>query len=260
MRVHPGAVLAEQGLGHERRVQPVLERVLLDRDPIGHAVVGHLQRVGVAHVDLVLARADLVVGVFGVDPELIEREHGLPAQIGAGVQRRQVEVPALVEDLRRLGVTEVEVLQLRAHVVVVKAHLLGALERASQDEPGVALIRGPLGSDDVAEHPRHPLLDRTPRQDRERARVGHGDHVGLLDWVEAGDRGAVEAHPPLERIAQLGGVDRESLQLAEDVGEPQADEAEVSLLDERGHILGGARCRGTRHRRRTLLARCLVSP
>ena len=104
VRVHAGAVLAEQRLGHERRVPAVLHRVLLDRDAVRHAVVGHLQRVGVAHVDLVLRRADLVVGVLDVDAQLLEREHGLAAHVRAGVERGQVEVAALVEDLGcRLG-------------------------------------------------------------------------------------------------------------------------------------------------------------
>ena len=85
--VHPRAVLAEQRLGHEGGVQPVLHRVLLDRDAIGHAVVGHLQRVGVAHVDLVLTGPRLMVGVLGVDAELLQREHRLTTQVRARVQR-----------------------------------------------------------------------------------------------------------------------------------------------------------------------------
>ena len=99
MDVHPGAVLAEQRLRHEGRVPAVLHRVLLDDDAVGHAVVGHLERVLVAHVDLVLGGADLVVRVLDVDPELLEREDRLAADVGAGVERRQVEVAALVEHL-----------------------------------------------------------------------------------------------------------------------------------------------------------------
>ena len=99
MDVHPGAVLAEQRLRHEGRVPAVLHRVLLDHDPVGHAVVGHRERVLVAHVDLVLGGADLVVGVLDVDAELLEREDRLAAHVGAGVERGQVEVAALVEDL-----------------------------------------------------------------------------------------------------------------------------------------------------------------
>ena len=117
--VHARAVLAEQRLRHERRVPAVLHRVFLDRDPVGHAVVGHLQRRRVAHVDLVLRGADLVVGVLDVDAELLEREDRLAAHVGAGVERGEVEVAALVEDLGLLarlrpGVAEVEELELGA--------------------------------------------------------------------------------------------------------------------------------------------------
>ena len=122
MGVHARAVLAEQRLGHERRVIAVLERVFLDGDPIGHAVVGHLHRVGVSHVDLMLARADLVMRVLGVNPELFEREHRLAPQIGAGVECREIEVAALVEDLGRLRIPEVVVLELGTDVEMVKAH------------------------------------------------------------------------------------------------------------------------------------------
>ena len=249
MGVHAAAVLAEQRLGHERRVQAVLHRVLLDRDAIGHAVVGHLQGVLVAHVDLVLARPDLVVGVLGVDPELFERQHGLAPEIRPGVERREVEVAALVEDLGRLRVAEVEVLELGTDVEVVEAHVVRAAERAAEDVAGVALVRSALGRLDVAEHPRHALLLRSPGQHSEGARIGHRDHVRLLDRVEAGDRGAVEAHPALEGVGELGGVDRERLELAEDVGEPQADEADVPLGRQLDHVGGRRRCLVVAHAR-----------
>ena len=106
-------------------------------------------------------------------------------------------------------------------------------QRAAQHVARVALVGLALGRQDVAEHPADALLLGPPGQHRERRRVRHGDHVGLLDRVEAGDRGAVEAHPALEGVVELGGVDRERLQLAQDVGEPEPDEADLALLDER---------------------------
>ncbi len=180
---------------------------------------------------------DLVVGVLDVDAQLLQRQHRLAAHVRAGVQRRQVEVAALVQHLGRRGVSEQEVLELRAHVERVEAHRLRALDRAAQHMARVALVRGFLGRDHVAEHAPHALLLRTPRQHRERARVGHRDHVRLLDRVEARDRGAVEAHPRLERVVKLRRVDRERLQLPEDVREPEADEADVVLAHERLHVL-----------------------
>ncbi len=174
-------------------------------------------------------------------PSCFEREHRLAAHVRACVERGQVEVAALVEHLGGARVAEQEVLELGADVEGVEAHRVRALERAPQHVPRVALIRGALGRDDVAEHAPHPLLLGAPRQDRERAGVGHRDHVGLLDRVEASDRRAVEAHARLERVVELRRVDRERLQLAEDVGEPEADEADVALRDDRLHVLRGVR-------------------
>ena len=143
--VHARAVLAEQRLGHEGRVPAVLHRVLLDRDAVGHAVVGHLHRVRVAHVDLVLGGPDLVVGVLDVDPELLQRQHRLAAHVRAGVERRQVEVAALVEHLGGARVAEQEVLELGTDVERVEAHRLRALQRAAQhvarDRPHTACAR-----------------------------------------------------------------------------------------------------------------------
>src|SRR5262249_54050340 len=108
-------------------------------------------------------------------------------------------------------------------------------------------------------------LLRAPGQDRERRGVGQRDHVRLLDRVEAGDRGAVEAHPALERVVELERVDREALELAEDVGEPEPDEAHVALLHDSLDVLAGARAVGLLHlgghiERRTISARRAYTP
>jgi hypothetical protein len=171
--------------------------------------VGHLHGVGVAHVDLVLAGTDLMVGVLDVDAELLERQDGLAANVGAGVERRQVEVAAVVEHLGALGVLKEEVLQLGAHVERVKAHRAGPLQCAPQDVARIALVGRALGRQHVAEQAPDALLLRPPGEDREGRGVGHGEHVGLLDGIEAGDRGAVETHAVLERVVKLVAVDRE---------------------------------------------------
>ena len=67
--------------------------------------------------------------------------------------------------------------------------------------------------------------------------VGHGEHVALLDPGEAVDRRAVEGHALLEGVLQLGRGDGEALQLTEDVGEPQPDEADAALLDRSEHVV-----------------------
>ena len=187
-----------------------------------------------------------MVGVLDVDAHLLQGEDGVAAHVGAGVERGQVEVAALVEHLRHaalgFGRAEVEELELGADVEGVEAHLLGPFERPLQDPARVALVRFAAGHLDVAEHPRHRVLVLRPPGDQGEGRgIGHGDHVRLLDRVEAGDRGAVEAHAALEGVLELGGVDREALQLAEHIGEPESDEADVGLLDQLDDVSGTLR-------------------
>ena len=82
-----------------------------------------------------------------------------------------------------------------------------------------------------------PLTAALEREDLERGRVGHGDHVGLVDPGEALDRRAVEADALLEGGLQLGRRHRDALERAEHVGEPQPDETDVALLERAKHEL-----------------------
>ena len=77
---------------------------------------------------------------------------------------------------------------------------------------------------------------RRGEQDLERLRVGLGEHVGLLHPAEAVDRRAVEGHPLVESVLQLGRRDGERLGRPEDVGEPELDEADAPLLDGPQHV------------------------
>ena len=67
------------------------------------------------------------------------------------------------------------------------------------------------------------------RHQAERGGIGDRDHVGLLDRVEAGDRRAVEAHPVVQRALDLGRRDREALEVALDVREPEEDVLDALL-------------------------------
>ena len=81
VRVHPRPERAGDRLGHERRVHAVVLRDFLGDQPERHHVVGHRERVGVAEVDLVLARTVLVERVLDRDAHRLEAEHGLLAQL-----------------------------------------------------------------------------------------------------------------------------------------------------------------------------------
>jgi hypothetical protein len=51
----------------------------------------------------------------------------------------------------------------------------------------------------------------------------------------------IETHAALEGVLELAGVDREALQLAHDVREPEPDEADAPVLDERLDVVDGLR-------------------
>ena len=95
------------------------------------------------------------------------------------------------------------------------------------------------GDQDVAEHPRDVALLAVgaPRKQGVSVRVGHRDHVRLLDRVEAGDRRAVEAHAVGEGALELLAAHGEALQLSVDVREPEADELDPVLVDAGDDVL-----------------------
>ena len=188
-----------------------------------------------------------MVGVLDPDPERLQRVDGVAAQVGAGIERREVEIAALVEDLGDAALTElvgaeVEELQLRADVEVLEPHFLGTLQRPAHHVARVALVGLAARPEHVAEQARDVALVivGAPRKQRIGVGVGHRDHVGLLDRVEPCDRRAVEAHALLERSLHLLASDREALELAQDVREPESDELDAVLLDPRQHVAGAA--------------------
>ena len=155
--VHSRPVLTHEGLGHKGGVDAISVRHLLHHRAVGHHVVGHTQGIIKSHVDLVLRRPHLVVGVLHGDTHGLERQHGFASQVAGRIEGGQIEIPTAVEGLGVVGCLEVEVLKLGADEVMVKAHGLRPVKRAAQDLAGVALVRLAIRHADVAEHARNAL-------------------------------------------------------------------------------------------------------
>jgi hypothetical protein len=102
---------------------------------------------------------------------------------------------------------------------------------------GVALERCAVEVVDVAEHAGLGGVPAHPRDDLEGVGVGDREHVGLLDPREAVDRGPVEGHAVLEGVLELGRADGEALQVAEHVGEPEADEPDPAFFHGAQHVV-----------------------
>ena len=154
--------------------------------------------------------------------------------------RHVVEVAGLVDRLGALAghpaLLEQEELDLG--VRVEGEALVGGLgQRALQHVARVGHARGAVGQGEVAEHPGGAGALAAPGQHLERARVGLGEHVGLVDPGEALDDRAVEADALGEGPLELGRRDGHRLQGAEHVGEPEPDEPDVALFDRAEHEL-----------------------
>ena len=105
------------------------------------------------------------------------------------------------------------------------------LKVSLQDLAWVALECGAVEVLDIAEHATGRFVGLCPRQQLECGGVGPGENVGLVNPAETVDRRTVELHTLVEHRLELGRRDRNRLELAEDVGEPQADEAHAALFD-----------------------------
>src|SRR3989442_193196 len=97
MRVHPRAVLPEDRLGHEGREKPMSVGDVADNEPERREVVGGLERLGVAEVDLVLAGRDLVMPRLDLEPH-------------ESLDRRAVEHDVALERLLELALGHLDVL------------------------------------------------------------------------------------------------------------------------------------------------------
>ena len=80
MGVHAGAVVTEDGFGHEGGGLAVLLADIANHVFVEHDLIAHLGERGVAHVDLGLpGRAHLVVMHLGMDAHFLELENDLGA-------------------------------------------------------------------------------------------------------------------------------------------------------------------------------------
>ncbi len=272
VHVHPGAVVAEHRLRHERRRVAVRRAHVLDDVLVHHDLVRHARQRVVPHVDLGLARrTDLMVVDFHLDARRDHRQHDLGAQILQPVGRWHREVALLVARpvaqvgrSVRAGVPDaffrIDVVIALVRVLV-EAHgvedvelRLGSEIRRRGDATllqkrfrfagyipriaGVGLAGD--GIDDVAgERERRDLQARIDESAR---RIRQQQHVALVDCLKAADRRAVKSQAVGERIfLELLQRNREMLPGAGQIREPHVHDLYSCFLGAADHI----RRRGT---------------
>ncbi len=260
--MHARAVVTEDRLGHEGRRLAVAPRGVLDDVLELHHVVGGLEQLVEAVVDLRLAGgADLVVGALDVQARLLELDHHLVAQLAEVVGGGDGEVAALVLHLvaavvvlervagvpgagDRVDLVEAGVLLgLEPHVVEDVELSLGGEERGVADprraQVGHRLLGdvarvagvGLTGQRVVDEEVDDQGLGDPERVDVGGRRVREELHVGLVDGLEATDRGAVETEAILEHaLVERRDGHREVLHDAGQVAETDVDHLDALVL------------------------------
>ena len=228
--VHPRAIVAIQGLGHERCRHPVLASHLLDHVLVDHEVVRALEQAATVEVDLALSRRrHLMVVYLAPHAHLRQRQHHIRThvlqRIGGRAGKVALLVPRLEAQVGAFGraavpdalggvhevvagigglivpdIAEDEELGLRTPVAIVgDARGLQVLLGLLGDVAGAAavLLEGQRVMD-VADHAHG--RDLKERVDEDRAWVREEEHVTLVDILEAADARAVEAQALLEQL------------------------------------------------------------
>ena len=262
--VHPRAVVAEEGLGHEGDDLAVFLRGVLRHVFVLQDVVRHRQERVEAHVDLGLPGGrDLVVLDLDGDADRFQGEHHVAADVLQRIGGRHREIAFLEPDLvtqvsRLLDPARVPPALGRIDMVVALVLVLVVADVVENEEfalgaeirdfcqarllqvglglaGDIARVAGiVLAGDriaDIADHHEGLRL----QEGIDEGRVGHGldEHVALVDRLPAPDARAVEAEALLEGVlVDLVGRHGKMLPLPGEVHEAQVDHFDFFFLNE----------------------------
>ena len=184
-----------------------------------HREVAALHRRAVAHVARLVVDAGRPRRFLGLDLHRAARHVDVP---GDAVEDEELGLGAEVGDVAQAGRLQIG---------------LGALgDRARVAVVGLAVHR----LVDVAADVQHRLVGE--RIHARARRVRHQQHVGGLDALPAGDRGAVEGVAELELLlVEVLHRHGDVLLLAAGIGEAEVDELDFLVLDELQYVIGGHR-------------------
>jgi hypothetical protein len=218
------------------------------------------------HADFTLRGRDFVVVDFGLQAHLHQVQNHVVAQIRHRVERGGGRVAELVvhlvagralfggrprtfvgDDFVEADVRLALVAQAVEHEELGLGAEVGGVADAGSLEEGQRLLRdgarvaiielAGAGLENVAEQVQARL--DAERIDEGRRRVGHHEHVGLVDGLPAADGGAVEGDAFLEhRLVEAPDRVAEVLQRSEHVAIHQVDEFDIVLFRKLKNVFG----------------------
>ena len=177
-------------------------------------------------------------------PHVLEQYAHLAAGDLALIDGAEIEVASLIIGIRGslaaiVGMEEEE-LQLRTDEEAI-AQSLGMAQHALQYVAGTALKGLAVGRVHIADEPCDIAL-LIPGQDAEGIRVWMQAHIALFDAGESLNGRAIELALICKCAVQLADSNHHTLHRSEDIGELQADKADVILLHHAPDILRCVLC------------------
>ena len=106
--MHAATVNAKDRFGHKSGVNTLIDSDLFDHQSVSHHIIRHCQRIGVAHIDFMLAGSHFMMGIFNTDAHFFQRDNGITAQVGGSIHWSQVEITAGIQGFCALGIFEIE--------------------------------------------------------------------------------------------------------------------------------------------------------
>ena len=238
--MHPVAVMISQRARGEIGPKAVLRGDGAHHGAEHDRIVGGGQCVGVAEVDLVLARSALMVGALREDAHPLQRQANLTANVFALVLRGHVHVSRLIERFLRGLALLVELEEVEFHFRAEAERIAlrrGFLRRRAQQRPAVPVKGCAVGADDVAEHVGHTAALGPPGQLLQRVGVGAQEEVGALVHIKAADGRGVERNAVFKGAGQLPGHDRHVALFTVNVAKGHADKFDVLLQNILHHFI-----------------------
>ena len=211
MYMHAVAVNAGNGLWHKGSVYAVGRGDLLDDGFVSDHLVGHFHGFVITQVYFVLGRRDLMMGIFHMNAQFLQHQHGLPADGVRGVQRDGVKITAAVQRFGVFVIFKIKVFQFRADHKRVKTGPAHDGQVLFEDVARIPFKLFAVRGLNVAEKARNRGSGQFRREHLERVQIRQGHQVRLINARKPFHRGAVKPHAFVHGVFKFAVGQRQGL-------------------------------------------------
>ena len=205
--MHTAAGIFGERLGHECCVKIPRIRNLFNNGTERHHIIGGLQGISMAQVDLVLPGTSFMVAKLHRDANLFKHGHRFATEILHNPAGRVIKIGFIVYRYRKTVITQLSRLeQIKLNFgrgIASEPHFSSFVEGSLEYAASVGCARLTIGCKNIAEHAGGMVFNPTPRQYLECGGIGLKQHIGFVHTRKTLNRGTVKAEPFLEGTFNL---------------------------------------------------------